>query len=85
MITRTLWDVVCLTRTDGRECQAEANALSSKASADAWRDRHHRETGHTHYLRIQADNEDLGQASTRRAKLPERVRPGLRAVAEPEA
>ncbi|WP_019549809.1 hypothetical protein [Streptomyces sulphureus] len=80
MITRTLWDVVCTTQTGGRECEAEANALPSKASADAWRDRHHRETGHTHYLRIQADNEDL----TRRVKPPERVRSGLRAVEDPK-
>ncbi|WP_019548482.1 hypothetical protein [Streptomyces sulphureus] len=81
MITRTLWDVVCTTQAGGRECEAEANALPSEASADAWRDRHYRETGHTHYLRIQADNEDLGQAPVHAAPL----RPGLRAVAEPEA
>ncbi|WP_019548147.1 hypothetical protein [Streptomyces sulphureus] len=80
MITRTLWDVVCLSQAGGRECEAEANALPSEASADAWRGRHYRETGHTRYLRVRSDYEDLGQVPELAAPL----RPGLRAVADPE-
>ena len=82
MITRTLWDVVCTTQSGGRECEAEANALPSKARADAWRDRHRQQTGHTRYLRVRSDYEDLGPAPPNPASLG---RPELRAVANPEA
>ncbi|WP_016905207.1 hypothetical protein [Streptomyces xiaopingdaonensis] len=82
MITRTLWDVVCTTRTGDRECEAEANALLSEARADSWRDRHQQQTGHTRYLRVRSDYEDLGPTPP---NLPPPGRPELRAVANPEA
>ena len=81
MITRTLWDLTCLSPTPEGECGWERTALTLEEQADRAQHAHVAETGHTRYLKTRSDYEDLDQRPS--AATP--LRAQLRVVTDTEA